>query len=74
MIWVDLISIEAQDRLMSNLQKAVAEKGVDGAVEYCNVNAMLDEVVLISMGSAFVGCPIAIEIQPTSQIKMKFHF
>jgi hypothetical protein len=46
MVWGDSISIEAQDQLMSNLQKAVAEKGVDGAVEYCNVNAtaILDEV------------------------------
>ncbi len=46
MVWGDSISIEAQNQLMSNLQKAVAEKGVDGAVEYCNVNAtaILDEV------------------------------
>ncbi|MFT4856305.1 MAG: hypothetical protein ACI9UV_000288 [Algoriphagus sp.] len=46
MVWGDSISIEAQDQLMSNLQKAVAEKGVDGAVEYCNVNAtaILDEI------------------------------
>jgi hypothetical protein len=46
MVWGDSISIEAQNQLMSNLQKAVAEKGVDGAVEYCNVNAtvILNEV------------------------------
>lgn len=46
MVWGDSISKEAQDQLMSNLQKAVAEKGVDGAVEYCNVNAtsILNEV------------------------------
>jgi hypothetical protein len=46
MVWGDSISKEAQNQLISNLQKAVAEKGVDGAVEYCNVNAttILDEV------------------------------
>lgn len=46
MVWGDSISKEAQDQLMSNLQKAVAEKGVDGAVEYCNANAtaILNEV------------------------------
>lgn len=46
MVWGDSISKEAQKQLISNLQKAVAEKGVEGAVEYCNVNAtsILDEV------------------------------
>jgi hypothetical protein len=46
MVWGDSISKEAQNQLISNLQKAVAEKGVDGAVEYCNVNAtsILNEV------------------------------
>ncbi len=46
MVWGDSISKEAQNQLISNLQKAVTEKGVDGAVEYCKVNAtsILDEV------------------------------
>jgi hypothetical protein len=39
MVWGDSISTEAQNQLISNLKKAVAEKGADGAVEYCNVNA-----------------------------------
>ncbi len=46
MTWGDSISKEAQSQLISNLQKAVAEKGVDGAVGYCNTNAtaILSEV------------------------------
>ncbi len=35
----DSISLEAQKQLVSNLQKAIAEKGVAGAVEFCNVQA-----------------------------------
>jgi hypothetical protein len=46
MVWGDSIATEAQVQLISNLQKAIAEKGVDGAVEFCNVNAtpLLNEV------------------------------
>lgn len=39
MIWGDSISTEAQKLLMGSLQKAVAEKGFEGALEFCNVNA-----------------------------------
>jgi hypothetical protein len=46
MVWGDSIATEAQVQLISNLQKAIADKGVDGAVEFCNVNAtpLLNEV------------------------------
>jgi hypothetical protein len=46
MSWGDSISAEAQQQLISNLQKAIEEKGVPGAVEYCNVQALpiLEEV------------------------------
>jgi len=46
MAWGDSIATEAQVQLISNLQKAIADKGVDGAVEFCNVNAtpLLSEV------------------------------
>lgn len=40
MIWGDSISAEAQNQLISTLQNAVAEKGVPGAVEFCNVQAL----------------------------------
>jgi hypothetical protein len=40
MLWGDSISIEAQTQLISALQNAVSEKGVTGAVEFCNVNAL----------------------------------
>lgn len=40
MIWGDSISIEAQAQLISALQNAVSEKGVAGAVEFCNVQAL----------------------------------
>jgi hypothetical protein len=40
MVWGDSISTEAQRQLMSNLQNAVTEKGVEGAVEFCNVHAL----------------------------------
>ncbi|MDF2156651.1 DUF3365 domain-containing protein [Algoriphagus sp. CAU 1675] len=39
LIWGDSISMEAQQQLVSNLQKAIAEKGVAGAIEFCNVQA-----------------------------------
>lgn len=40
MIWGDSISTEAQTQLISALQNAVAEKGVPGAIEFCNVQAL----------------------------------
>jgi hypothetical protein len=40
MIWGDSISQEAQNQLISNLQNAISEKGVAGAIEFCNVNAL----------------------------------
>lgn len=39
MIWGDSISSEAQTQLISNLKKAIEEKGVDGAIDFCNVSA-----------------------------------
>lgn len=40
MVWGDSISSEAQRQLISNLQSAIAEKGVAGAVEFCKVQAL----------------------------------
>lgn len=40
MVWGDSISTEAQTQLISSLQNAVAEKGVVGAIEFCNVQAL----------------------------------
>lgn len=40
MIWGDSITSEAQKQLISQLQKAMEEKGVPGAVEYCNIQAI----------------------------------
>lgn len=40
MIWGDSISTEAQAQLIYALQNAVAEKGVPGAIEFCNVQAL----------------------------------
>lgn len=40
MIWGDSISNEAQKQLISNLQKAIEEKGVPGAIGFCNVEAL----------------------------------
>lgn len=40
MIWGDSISKEAQKQLISNLQKAIADKGVSGAIGFCNVEAL----------------------------------
>lgn len=46
MIWGDSISSEAQNQLISNLKKAIEEKGVEGAIGFCNVEAtpILNEV------------------------------
>lgn len=40
MEWGEEISKEAQGQLMGTLQKAIADHGVPGAVEFCNVNAL----------------------------------
>jgi hypothetical protein len=40
MLWGDSISTEAQKQLISNLQKAIEEKGVAGAIGFCNVEAL----------------------------------
>ena len=40
MKWGDEISTEAQQQLINALQKAIEEKGVPGAVEFCNVQAL----------------------------------
>ncbi len=39
-VWGDLIATEAQAQLISTLQKAIEDKGADGAVEFCNVKAI----------------------------------
>lgn len=46
MIWGDSICTEAQKQLMAQLEKAIAEKGVPGAIEFCNLEALpiLEEV------------------------------
>ncbi|TVP51736.1 MAG: DUF3365 domain-containing protein [Mongoliibacter sp.] len=38
--WGDEISQEAQEALIGTLQEAIAEKGVTGAIEFCNVQAL----------------------------------
>jgi hypothetical protein len=40
MEWGDEISTEAQQQLVSALQKAIEEKGVPGAIQFCNVEAL----------------------------------
>lgn len=40
MKWGDEISTEAQQQLIGALQKAIEEKGVPGAVQFCNVEAL----------------------------------
>lgn len=40
MEWGEEISVEAQQQLIAALQKAVAEKGFSGAVDFCNVQAL----------------------------------
>lgn len=40
MAWGEEISAEAQNQLVSTLQKAIAEKGVPETVEFCNVEAL----------------------------------
>jgi len=38
--WGDEISTEAQQQLMNTLRQAIEEKGIGGAVEFCNVQAL----------------------------------
>ncbi|WP_113923631.1 Tll0287-like domain-containing protein [Cognataquiflexum aquatile] len=40
MKWGDEMSTEAQQQLVSSLQKAIKEKGVPGAIQFCNVQAL----------------------------------
>lgn len=40
MEWGDEISTEAQRQLMEQLQNAIAQHGIPGAVEFCNVQAL----------------------------------
>lgn len=40
MLWGDSISTEAQKQLIASLQKAIEEKGVAGAIGFCNVEAL----------------------------------
>jgi hypothetical protein len=40
MTWGDSITAEAQKLLISQLQKAIEEKGVPGAVDYCHLQAI----------------------------------
>ena len=40
MKWGDEISTEAQQQLINALQKAIEEKGVPGAIEFCKVQAL----------------------------------
>ncbi len=40
MEWGDSISQEAQEALIGTLQKAIKENGVDGAIGFCNVEAL----------------------------------
>lgn len=40
MQWGDEISQEAQQALISALQEAIAGKGVEGAIEFCNIEAL----------------------------------
>jgi hypothetical protein len=40
MKWGDEISTEAQQQLVGALQKAIEEKGVPGAIQFCNVEAL----------------------------------
>lgn len=40
MAWGEEISTEAQNQLISTLQKGIADKGVPEAIEFCNVEAL----------------------------------
>ncbi|NVJ86578.1 MAG: DUF3365 domain-containing protein [Algoriphagus sp.] len=57
-VWGDSISMEAQKQLVGQLQQAISEKGIPGAIEFCNVQALpiLEEV----------GRPYGVEIRRAS--------
>lgn len=40
MVWGDSITTEAQAQLISSLQNAIAENGIVGAIEFCNLQAL----------------------------------
>src|SRR5690606_19399580 len=40
MEWGEEISKEAQEQLMGTLQTAIADRGIPGALEFCNVKAL----------------------------------
>lgn len=40
MVWGDSVSTVAQKELVFKLQQAIAELGVPGAIDFCNVNAL----------------------------------
>ena len=50
MIWGDSVTQEAQEELISNLQKAIAEQGTTGAIDFCNVNAL---PILTELGKVY---------------------
>ncbi|TFV96299.1 DUF3365 domain-containing protein [Algoriphagus kandeliae] len=58
MVWGDSISMEAQQQLVNQLQQAISEKGIPGAIEFCNVQALsiLEDV----------GKPYGVEIRRAS--------
>lgn len=40
MVWGDSITLEAQNNLLSSLQKAISENEFSGAIEFCHENAL----------------------------------
>lgn len=50
MIWGDSLTQEAQNQLISNLQKAISEQGIPGAIDFCNVNAL---PILTELGKVY---------------------
>lgn len=40
MVWGEEISKESQEQLMTALKLAIAEEGIPGAIDFCNVNAL----------------------------------
>lgn len=50
MIWGDSLTQEAQNQLISNLQKTISEQGIPGAIDFCNVNAL---PILTELGKVY---------------------
>ena len=50
MIWGDSLTQEAQNQLISNLQKAISEQGIPGAIDFCNVNPL---PILTELGKVY---------------------